>query len=412
MQIWLRLRTESPVAISARPSAVGLPTETLSYISGTALRGAFAAMLTHLGVAPGSQTFNDIFLSDKSIFGNLYPTLLPDKYHGNMPDLTLPLPATALTCKQMPGFKRDANVDQVGHGVKDSLIDWLKKDTDYEVERCDVCQAELDRPGFHFYAPTSNNQFYQLAPRRRMITHTAIDARRGVARERFLYTLHTIEEGQYFAGYLTLPDPLPTEIEDILNSKIPLRIGVAKSRGLGEVAVDDWKELPAEESGVADLEQRLDDFNSKLSGLAANLLAGCSVQAGSWYACPIMFYSDAILLDAYLCPATALTPAVLLQHYQQYWPDHLRWPAQTRLLRAFTNAHTISGWNAAHQLPKWPDLAVNAGSVFVLLVPEAEKADALACLRQLELSGIGERRDEGFGQVKVGLPFHQEVKLT
>ncbi|GAA0543976.1 type III-B CRISPR module-associated Cmr3 family protein [Actinomadura livida] len=67
--------------------------------------------------------------------------------------------------------------------------------------------------------------------------------------------------------------------------------------------------------------------------------------------------------------------------------------------RSWTRVTTAGGWHAASNLPKSTDLAVAAGSVFELLLPDGPPgADAL---RRLLLRGIGLRRAEGYGWIEI-----------
>ncbi|MCZ6678317.1 MAG: hypothetical protein O7E52_13820, partial [Candidatus Poribacteria bacterium] len=78
--------------------------------------------------------------------------------------------------------------------------------------------------------------------------------------------------------------------------------------------------------------------------------------------------------------------------------------AHLELVRSFASYDYVSGWNAAQKLRKGTELLTNMGSVFVF------RADDIALwekpLEDLEVSGIGNRREEGFGQILVCHPFH------
>jgi len=66
------------------------------------------------------------------------------------------------------------------------------------------------------------------------------------------------------------------------------------------------------------------------------------------------------------------------------------------------------GWSTLWGLPKPTWVQVAPGSVYLFRTPAW--SDALETkLRMMELLGVGGRRIEGFGQISVCDPFHQEV---
>ncbi len=73
------------------------------------------------------------------------------------------------------------------------------------------------------------------------------------------------------------------------------------------------------------------------------------------------------------------------------------------------NAYRLMGWNNLHRLPRADEIAIKMGSVFLLGFQQP--LDALLCqaLFNLYQQGIGLRRTEGFGQLRVAHPFHWEV---
>src|SRR5437588_138571 len=84
------------------------------------------------------------------------------------------------------------------------------------------------------------------------------------------------------------------------------------------------------------------------------------------------------------------------------------------LLRCYASADYRGGWNTAWRLPKDTEPAARMGSVYVYHTTDGvDDADWLAALRALEERGVGERRREGFGEVRVCDDFHgmiQEVQ--
>ena len=78
------------------------------------------------------------------------------------------------------------------------------------------------------------------------------------------------------------------------------------------------------------------------------------------------------------------------------------------LVRSFSNYDYVSGWNTAWGLPKEIDLATRIGSVFVFHTSDIESWKQH--LKELEDNGIGNRREEGFGQILICDPFHLRMR--
>jgi len=75
------------------------------------------------------------------------------------------------------------------------------------------------------------------------------------------------------------------------------------------------------------------------------------------------------------------------------------------LLCAFNSTREVLGWNAAWGLPKEMEMAIEKGSAFFFKC-DTEQENLCELLKQIELRGVGLRREEGFGRVYVCDPFH------
>ncbi len=104
----------------------------------------------------------------------------------------------------------------------------------------------------------------------------------------------------------------------------------------------------------------------------------------------IKLESDAILTDRFLRPASELP--ILFENLEY--------------VMKVTQARTVRGWNAKWGIPKPDDLAVAMGSVY-LYKYAGEDADKLNnFLQELQLRGVGVRRDEGFGKIAICESLH------
>jgi hypothetical protein len=61
----------------------------------------------------------------------------------------------------------------------------------------------------------------------------------------------------------------------------------------------------------------------------------------------------------------------------------------------------LAGWNSAHRLPKADQIAVAAGSSFLLARPADGGKEELQALARAAREGVGLRRTEGFGVISV-----------
>ena len=177
----------------------------------------------------------------------------------------------------------------------------------------------------------------------------------GVARRGVLFTRETLEAGQEFRGTL-VADPA---LLAVLAGLGPIRIGGRRTtHGLADVSIRDGAggaPLPAA--------QRRDD--GKLV---------------------IRLRSPGIFTDAQGRPSRDPDPSELT--------EVLGTPA--RVAYRWTRWQQAGGWHVASGLPKPTEVAVVAGSTYVI---SAERTVADAALDELGRRGLGLRRHEGFGDL-------------
>lgn len=78
--------------------------------------------------------------------------------------------------------------------------------------------------------------------------------------------------------------------------------------------------------------------------------------------------------------------------------------ADVKLEAAYSSYDYRSGWNSAWGLMKDVELVTNKGAVYLFSTTQPESwYEALA---ELELTGVGEKTCEGFGQLEVCDDFH------
>jgi CRISPR-associated protein Csx10 len=396
--IYIRIRSRQPICVAAE-QAQGTIRRTLEYIPGSVLRGALAAHLRTVRSTISQQDFARIILGPGAQFHNLYP--LPSGR-----DVSLPLPGTARSCKLYPGFiPRQPRAGQLPpHGVQDLLFPYLHYRLTPEVEkkdrvldpycRHDECGLPLE-PFRAFYSGLHARDYVAAEISRRQVTQTAIDPHRETASPANLFTVEALEEDLQFAGHFTLGEGADeADFCTVCREGDTLRLGYGRTRGLGLVEVLDCR---AEEPALwaDELPERLRAFNK------AAKTYRCEVPGYTLFA--LMLLSDAIVLDPFFRHQATLDGPTLAREIH---PDL----ASAEGLLAFSGTRLVSGWSTPHRLPLPEDQAITAGSVFVFKTPLTE--DRLVHILEetdLERRGIGERTAEGFGQVVVCHPFHQEV---
>jgi len=391
------VRTRSPVTVATGHRVVGGPLETLPYLPGTAFRGALAGRMLRRGVSPDDPLFRGLFTLPEVRYGPLYPIL------GEGAMRSLPLPATARSCKLAPGFRQGSDGQPSrGHGVIDALVARAYgRDHEGPYVECnyagdtEACPGEMV-PHRGFYAAHAE-RFWACDASTHLVVRTALSTVREVAAHGQLYAVEALDGEQEFCGYVCIPSAQADDMERELGRAEVLRIGAIRTRGQGEVQVVSSSPMHGTHLDLPPLTKRVEALDA----------AWRDAWPEDRFVFAITLYSDAILYDAYMRCQSAITPEVL-HHYGRYDTANGRspWPVDLRLEDAVGDVRRVSGWNAAHRLPRWDAIAVCASSVYVLSVPSADRDRTVRLLAEIETHGLGERRREGFGQVIVAHPFH------
>ena len=402
----LKLHTRSPLVLASRQAAQGGATQSRDYIPGSVLRGALAAALLRAGHSSSSALFQTLFSQGLVRYGPLYPT------EEKVITATWPLPATAWSCKVQRGFrpeKMELPSPEDAHGVLDTLISqldgtWVNHERCQEPD-CGSLREQMDG----YYARREDSSYLQPQHSKRLITRTAISGRWGSARHGSLHTVEAIEEEQAFEGFIHTAgaaQDVRLALQQVREAG-GLRLGLGRSRGLGQVSID----LIREEKGHLGLSEPLSE-----RWRAPDLSQHIPDLDEERFAFSITLYSDAILLDDYGRYQVALNGQAwrrILRYAGQPPATVSGWPRSIHYHWGATSAHPVVNWRFA---PGWrkhtsEELAVSRGSVFVFTALRKEEVAVLALLERMEETGIGRRRTEGFGQIVAGHPWHREEEL-
>ena len=389
-ELIIKVTLMSPMLPGGRKQR-GKAIDAVQHIPGGLLRGAVAnAWLLNADSNETDDDFNTLFLGeDAGIFRNCYPG-------------THVLPATAVGCKDFPGFiKKDGN-NKDTHGIFDTLIERLvleKSDSLYHPS-CPYCEKGRVESQSGFYTK-SNGEYEKKTLNTRLLTRVAINRKRRVSADELLYSLNTIDplsvngKNIILYGSTRVPSSLVNKVADTLQNQVQ-RLGGGTSRGLGQVRIK------VENHNSTDtLAKRISDFNDHLKAVRDIYCSLPNVEEdaydGTYFS--VALQSDAILTEDWQRSMT-LT-AEMLQEMAGCQVD-------VELIRSFASYDYVSGWNAKWKLPKEVDLVTRIGSVFVFRTSDIEKW--IPALKMLEKNGVGNRREEGFGQILICDPFHLQTQ--
>lgn len=401
----IRVTPASPIHLPDRHTVANY-SSTLHYIPGSTVRGALAgAYLQKVNIQQevnqrlqgNGLSFRDyfdwLFLSGQVRFPNLYPMKTSQR--------PLVIPLSARSCKRFRGFRDEGrSVWEKHHGV----IDILLNEPEDEAFRCKICDSPIEplEPISGFYESDDGqvNGAQRIKVNRRMLVRTAIENETEIVRQKFLYSLETLEEGELFVGNLMVSAPngwasndaqeaMKILMEHLQEPLSRLWIGGDKTRGLGAI------HLELSEFEPPDLLPSLENRFNQLQDAWKRVPEHENTNIFT-----LTLNSDAIVMDELWRYHSILDVDVLAREAPGAPPCCLK--------RWFTGTRIVSGWNAAHGLPKEDELAILKGSAF-LYHTTAEQDMLLPWLRRLEEEGIGERLSEGFGQVIACHPLHWEV---
>lgn len=206
------------------------------------------------------------------------------------------------------------------------------------------------------------NKPIQSGVKKTISMHNAIDFSTQTTEEKKLFYYELICEGQSFCGKIKSPNKeYLCEILKVIKDRFYLGKGI--TRGLGEVSVINPR--------ITESQAKLDKIDDMVT---------------------ITLFSDAILMNENSTFLRTLTGRYL--GLGDIMPE-----------KAFTHTREITLWNSAAGLPRETVIALVAGSCFFFRLPNSrELTDKL---NQIESEGIGIRREQGFGEVKINDERHK-----
>jgi len=400
-EMWLKITPQEPLILGdVRPDSQFLTGK--HYVPARVVRGTWTEWLLTCG-QDSSQILQTV---GQLRIGNLFPAA---ESEGLL--YALPLPITALTCKRYPGFRSEPNPERQGHGVLDTLLPRLA----YRLLElsgvsltvpfslvCSKCNERMEAVGgfYAVYQGEEARHYVKFRPRFHAQTKVGLSHKRRASLEGMLYTAIALShktEGLtsakdttdlVFLGRVFGPRQA---VNDLIAALDRIAIGALHNRGYGRVRAE------TADITLPPLRERVEKFNRLLSRcwedigqLAQNPAKVPPMPGGAYFAvtllAPGVFYHDGTpTLKAWL-------------HLGGRELEPVFWAARPDM---------ASGWSSAWGLPKPTNLAARTGSVYVYRW-EGDIGELIPFLEVLEQQGIGERREEGFGECLVCHPFHLE----
>jgi CRISPR-associated protein Csx10 len=394
--VQFKARLKSPLMIHKnRQSNVsqGLP-----FLPGSSLRGAAAGKLIRSGIEPDHEAFRSLFIENPVCFPDLAPA-------DNGDSLSRIIPLSNLSCKREPGFKKPGEdkqgkpYRQVPHGVTDRLaITAVSRKINAPPPAgellCPRCRQEMKPITGFWNANTANPRRIRAAMFFRR--HTGIHRTTGTVAASMYYISQAMADyykpdcsNEYKPQYLVGATYMTGEQLERLKPLIQgtLFAGADRTCGMGELEIT-LEEKPAP---TLDLDEWNRGFKTKLARClekaAPNALRQ-EMMKPTYFS--IKMESHALLVDRFLRPTADL---------------QLDFPG-IEVAAGISKAHTVRGWQSAWGLPKPDDTGLEMGSVFLYQYTGTELKKLTGYLEELSITGIGLRREEGFGRVQVCDPFH------
>ncbi|MEH2265929.1 type III-D CRISPR-associated RAMP protein Csx10 [Nostoc sp.] len=397
-RINLEIKVLSPLAIG-RQKPGGSVSEAESYIPGSVIRGAIAAVILKWANTPISDgdNFHELFLGENpAIFQNAYSANIKVQSEVRV------LPATALSSKNKPGFKSKPN-DPQHNGVFDTLIDRFCAEG-YGHIYDPNCPADGGRVDVFTGFYQTQSKYYSTSASTRLLTRVGINRRRATSEEQVLYSIEVLNESQdykekpvIYRGAILVPDNLAESLQTFIdNHQEDLRLGGATSRGLGRVKIKAKQPVEIKPS----VSNQIKQFNDKLhqrwhewKNIFGNPREDLSKNRVYF---TLDLQADAILTEHWR-RTTVISPKMLREFTGVS-------DCSLQLHAAYSSYDYLSGWNSAWGLMKDIELITNKGSVY--LFSTNQESLWIKALEYLEIKGVGDRTSEGFGSVQICNQFH------
>jgi CRISPR-associated protein Csx10 len=252
---------------------------------------------------------------------------------------------------------------------------------------------------------------------KRIVTRSAQSRKLRNSKQGQLFSIEAVEkppnEGGAFTFAGTLRNVGETSLAELANwDGAILYVGGEKSTGYGRAVLRLQSGTAPEASTIG---QRINAFNSRLRAK----LSECQKQ---WKG---LFNTSAWNVNRFYFTVDLLSETILtdeLGFYAGLLPDmlSLSGAVSATRVRSYARVEPVSGWsfkqtidNVPTYSPKRVQQAIGRGSVFVYRVDctDDNVKDLSEVLCQYEQRGVGERRAEGYGNIRICDEFHHMCEV-
>ena len=359
------IETLSPLLLSDSNEAGGdaVMVKTMTYVPGTALLGVLAAKyiaselaanIKKVMAAHEDDDFYNWFLRGDIVFSNAYLCGHDErgeriKFYPVPPSLQRPKVPTAETEKTVYNLAKKEKTEIEGQ---------LKSLQGYcHLQAGQIIIKEAEKIiNFHHYRQ---------------------DRLKGHSVSGGIFNYEALAAGQLFMGKIYGSKNDLDKLKKMVGNKLPAQLGRSRQTQYGQVEI----EFGAVKKYEVDKDARASSSECKVNGDEVVLT----------------FTSPVILLNEFGFPA------VSVQILEKYLQDALKTSETSKsdftVESYFGRAVNIENHLAVWKLKKPLDRALSGGSTYVLKFKNGIDAEIEEKLRQLEYSGLGERKNEGFGQL-------------
>lgn len=397
----IKLSAEQPLLIKDNRGTSNLM-RTLDYIPGSQVRGKIASWLNDQ-----EDVFQDIIFSDKVRFNNFYI---------NGAQI---IPLSAWSCKYYPGFFENEGQN---HGVFDILLNKIRNSEKNIIANCkkniknsqdlliddekDIsCGAVLKQ--FDGYYLKENDKYKKVSVEKDIIEKTAINNKSNNAEIGSLYLHEIIEPNQVFVGTITVMDDntnIKEKIKNVLENKSYAYFGSANSRGNGKMKIE------ITEINDYSFDKCKQEIEQKHKKLNKQIMKKDETEYFI-----ITLNSDAIIHDELLNYKKQIDITDLI-YYTPYLTDKeiselnkFKLSEKDNEQIFFAETTSVFGWNGLNNLPKPVQKGIKKGSTFVYSSQnKINRKILLKGLTRISQFGVGVRKNEGYGSVRINDDFHIE----
>lgn len=344
-----RVRTIAPVLISSGGGSN--VTETKEYIPGRMLLGVFAAKYIQNVLnekqlpAHEDKDFYKYFLQGDIVFSNAYLIIEDSKKEIEL----LPTPLSIQMSKADENDFFNLMREEVDETTKA-----LGKYTHFSSDKGIIVDLPKKRLNFHHYRE---------------------DRIRGHGTGGGIFNYEALAEGQLFGGTISGEEKDLCRFKKKFGSKFSARIGRSRNSQYGYVEIE-----------LLEIENLL---RNKARETNDKIKAGQNEVV-------LTFISPLILVNQYGFPEVSLE---ILQCYLEKFFNCNTAAEKFRIEKCFTRIERIENHVAVWRLKRPLDMAFSEGSAFKIKFKKAIDKELERKLLNLAVHGLGERRNEGFGQV-------------